>query len=47
MQTLQALNPEYKHGTRLILTKGVYTLLVPVNKANAIRSELADKVIVT
>lgn len=44
INTLNALNPEYKRG--MVATKGVYTLLVPVKKANLIEHDFADRVLV-
>lgn len=39
IETLHALNPDYKHG--VVANKGSYSLLVPVKKAPAVKAHLA------
>lgn len=43
IETLHTLNPDYNHP--VVPSNGTYTLLVPANKAPAVKAKLADKIV--
>jgi membrane-bound lytic murein transglycosylase D len=45
IKTLHTLNPDYNHGPALPNKKGSYTLLVPANKAPAVKEQLAGSIV--
>jgi len=42
METLHTLNPDYTYGS--VFNKGGYSLLVPVNKVQTVKNQLADNI---
>ncbi len=45
INTLHKLNPDYNHG--ILPTKGIYTLLVPVDKVLAVKAQLASSIVIS